>query len=213
MFAIVASVLLALAVNEWWEGREDRQRAREAVVQFRAEIGENRDAVSEALAYHRSMRERVSGLLERVSGDGEYDPREEGPPLTRGFHPLVPRSTAWRTATATGALRELEYATVSKVSDAYMMQEVVTGQFDRILRGFMRPSTFDEVAPLGLLRFVLVSLNDIVSIEESLLEAYDRALSQLDEEPPGPDATGTELGEGGQVEDSGSSADSSPTSP
>ena len=96
------------------------------------------------------------------------------------------KMTSWRTATTTGALRELDYATVTRVSDAYTMQEVVSDQFDRILQGFMRPETFQEGPPVGLLRFVQVSLNDIVSIEESLLEAYDRALERLAEEPPSP---------------------------
>lgn len=198
MFAIVASVLLALAANEWWEGREDRRRAREAVVQFRTEIRQNRSTVAEALEYHRSMHERVSGIVSRVQAGGEYDPQEEGPPLTRGFHPPVLRGTAWRTAATTGALQELEYATVTRVSDAYTMQEVVTDQFHRILQGFMRPETFREEAPIGLLRFVLVSLNDIVTIEESLLEAYDRAVERLAEEPPG------DSGERGREEGAGS---------
>ncbi len=184
MFAIVASVLLALTVNEWWEGREDRHRAREAVVQFRAELRQNRDAVAEALEYHRSMHERISGLVERVEAGDEYDPQDDGPPLTRGFRPPVPRSTAWRTAAATAALQELDYEVVSRVSDAYTMQEVVTETFDRILRGFMRPETFEAGRPEALLRFVLVSLNDVVSIENSLLDAYDRALAALEREPP-----------------------------
>lgn len=110
MFAIVASVLLALTVNEWWEGREDRQRAREAVIQFRSELRRNRSEVADALEYHRSMRGRVADLVKRVDRGGEYDPQQEGPPLERGFRPPVLTATAWRTASATGTLRELEGA-------------------------------------------------------------------------------------------------------
>lgn len=185
MFVIVASVLLALTVNEWWESREDRQRAREAREQFRAEILRNRAEVEDALRYHRSVRERLGSLVEELGSGAPYDVDERGSPLPRGFRPPVLRETAWRTAMATRALQELEYVTVTRISDAYTMQRLLTEQFDRILRGFMRPESFATDRPLELFRFLLVSLTDVVAMEAETMSAYGRALEALGAASPG----------------------------
>jgi hypothetical protein len=40
---IVASILLAFALNRWWEARQDRMLAERALATFVQEISENRD--------------------------------------------------------------------------------------------------------------------------------------------------------------------------
>lgn len=53
--AIVLSVLLALAVNQWWQARSDRALVERVLDTIASEIAENRPRVSRALAYHDSL--------------------------------------------------------------------------------------------------------------------------------------------------------------
>ena len=113
---VVLGVVLALAANEWREGRNERQRAAIASNAIAAELRSNRGAVAAAHAYHSAL---IDSL--QVNGSPTWQP---SPRLfSRGFvAPAQLSSTAWQSAAATGAVEHMPYEAVLKLSQAYANQ-------------------------------------------------------------------------------------------
>lgn len=62
---IVLSVLLALAVDEWQDGRQRAERAEMALQSVRAELQENLQNVERARANHLAMRDSLRAYVAR----------------------------------------------------------------------------------------------------------------------------------------------------
>ena len=62
MVAIVGSILLAFAIDAWWDDVQLRQDERAALQQLREEFQSNADAIHSA----RDSRERARGLLDSL---------------------------------------------------------------------------------------------------------------------------------------------------
>jgi hypothetical protein len=62
--AIVASILLAFAIDAWWDDRKERELEREALDDLRAEYEDHRDDVTSANARHLNYLLAIQTLLE-----------------------------------------------------------------------------------------------------------------------------------------------------
>ena len=163
--AIVFSVLLALALDAWWQQREQRDLAQTAQAHLRAEIEANRDAVLRVVAYHDSL----ATALRRSPDQTPVNLR-----------PAFVRNSSWETAQSTGAATEMDYGVVAVVSDIAesqrQYQELVRTAIELLYLGnVQRPdaSRRSGYAPL---------VEDLHAWEQSLLRKYERALQLL---PPG----------------------------
>jgi hypothetical protein len=114
---LALGVALALAAEEWREGRANRQRAAGAVDAIAEEIATNRPAVMSAAAYH-------GGLLDSMRARAQTSAPAPGPAFfRRGFVAPAPLSSAaWQTASETGALEHLPHALVLRLSRTYAPQ-------------------------------------------------------------------------------------------
>ena len=75
-FFVVLAVVLALAANEWRQGRADREQARGALASIVEELEANRQAVSESLQYHQSRLELIVRMQQSSQApDGRDFPR------------------------------------------------------------------------------------------------------------------------------------------
>jgi hypothetical protein len=113
---VVLGVVLALAANEWREGRQERQRVSLATNAISAELRDNRSAVAEASAYH----SRILDSL-RVGRPSSWRPAPAM--FFRGFvSPAQVSSTAWQSAAAAGVVEHMPYQVVLRLSRAYATQ-------------------------------------------------------------------------------------------
>lgn len=113
---VVLGVVLALAANEWREGRQERQRAKVATNAIATEMQSNRAAVVAASAYH-------TMLLDSLRADRPSSWRPSPSMFSRGFvSPAQVSATAWQSAAATGAVEHMPYQTVLRLSQAYANQ-------------------------------------------------------------------------------------------
>lgn len=109
---VAIGVLLALAVDEWREHRQQRQVADAARAAFRAEVLANRDRVILRLR-------RVAQLYRLVSAH----PDEAGRfVFERRSRPLLLYDAAWTSAVQTGALRWLAPAERTMLAELYTAQ-------------------------------------------------------------------------------------------
>jgi hypothetical protein len=173
---IVLGALLALAADEWREGRERSRRAQLAVGAIRAELEANLAMVEEARALHIRMRDTLRGYVSR---------RELPPPRVYGggvVRPAPVTATAWDAARETGVLAELPYALVLRIAPVYEAQ----ARYRTLTDGVVREMTTD-VMRLGFEPVLRDRAAQIAALDEdfsnrelAMAERYRRALAGLD---------------------------------
>lgn len=114
---VVASILLALAVDEWAQEREYAELADQSLAIFEREIRQNRARVDDAVPYHTGIRDFLGAM--RVETTAPSDLAS----IMEGLNAPVLLNTAWETSLATGALTHMEFEVVSALSLTYSIQE------------------------------------------------------------------------------------------
>jgi uncharacterized protein YbjT (DUF2867 family) len=81
---------------------------------------------------------------------------------------------------AGGALRLIHYEMVERLSEVYRVQEIATDNVARLANGALSsPETFDAARRAASVRLLWLTLADIVSAEDALLDLYDEHLPAL----------------------------------
>lgn len=113
---VVLGVVLALAANQWREGRLERERVSLATSAVAAELRDNRAAVVAASAYH-------ARILDSLRARRPTSWRPAPAMFSRGFvSPAQVSSTAWQSAAAAGVVEHMPYQAVLRLSRAYATQ-------------------------------------------------------------------------------------------
>lgn len=172
---IVASILLAFALNGWWEARQDRELAEKALTSIEIEIAQNRSNVLAAMPYHRRLQELFAGLsaagsirtFEDVRGLEGFD----------GFQPAVVTTTAWSTASNTGALNHIDYELVNELSAVYALQERFAEYSD--FRHLLAPAAMADANIAATMFSAEIYLIDVLTGARQLVATYDEMLARL----------------------------------
>ena len=178
---LTLGVALALAAEEWREGRANRRRAVGATSAIAEELATNRAAVASAAGYH-------AALLDSMRLRGERGAPAPGPAFfRRGFiAPAALSSAAWQTASETGALEHLPHALVLRLSRTYAPQARYERQAEAVaglVYGELYRSGAEGIAAnhrnLGHL------IGAFLYRERALVTQYDSALTALSGHPVG----------------------------
>jgi len=172
-FLITISILVALALDEWRENREDAETVRQALSNFVSEIQQNRARIEDAAPFN-------IGLLNVLSN--HYEAEDIGSiddflNMVESYEPVNLQTTAWETALATGSLAKMEYELVSALSLTYSLQ----GRYQVSTHSGMADLTSSrnlsgdqlELAVYNSIRY----LSDISVMESDLTDTYNVALS------------------------------------
>lgn len=170
---VVGSILLALAVDEWSEERENAELADQSLGIFEQEILRNQARLEDVAPFHRGMRDLVDQM--RLDPPAVADLRG----VTEGIQAPVLLNTAWETSLATGALTHMEVSVVSALSLTYSMQNRFMTQVQgerppRIVGGDMSPA---ELRARTEATFEYLSA--LTAGESELLAVYDQALEVI----------------------------------
>jgi hypothetical protein len=170
---VVASILLALAVDEWAQNKEYEELADQTLVIFQREIVQNRARLVDVSPYHGGIRDLL-GQMSAIEEEN-LDVR----PFFEGLDPPVLLNTAWETALATGALTHMDFEIVSALSLTYSIQE---GFQERV--GDRRPSFAPPEILSAPQRRQQVSeahayVMDLTRGETELIAVYDEALTLI----------------------------------
>ncbi|MGH8953053.1 MAG: type II secretion system protein [Acidimicrobiia bacterium] len=115
LLVVILGVLAALALSQWWQGREDARLVRRARSEFASETRQNREDLEDSAAYHASIPARVDSLMARVAPeDGRErsatawalfpDPRERSLGERRGHRRPAPHASCRRLRALGGLL-------------------------------------------------------------------------------------------------------------
>jgi hypothetical protein len=172
---IVASILLAFALNGWWETRQERRLGERALASFEQEIRQNRENLVAVMPYHRHLHAlfselSVSGAV-RTFDDIRY---LEG---FDGWQPPILTSTAWSTAIATGALAVLDFDTVREISAVYTLQDRFVRHSDGSF--LTAPGALTDANIGATLISAEIFLTDVTNASLDMVAAYDRLLESL----------------------------------
>jgi hypothetical protein len=172
---IVASILLAFALNRWWEARQDRMLADRALATFAQEIAENRANLARVMPYHEGLHDLFAGLSAAGTVRTFEDVRElEG---FDGFQPAFLTTTAWHSALATGAVVHMDYDIVRELSALYTFQNRYTEYSD--FRHLLAPDALADANIAAALFSAEIYLIDVISGARDLIAIYDRVLERL----------------------------------
>ena len=114
---VVASILLALAFDDWNENRGYAELADQSLAIFEQEILQNIARVEDGHPYHQGIRV-VLGQMQ-----AQADPSLDALGIMEGLEAPVLLSTAWQTALATGVLTRMDFEVVSALSLTYSIQQ------------------------------------------------------------------------------------------
>jgi len=170
--------LLALGVNEWRDAVRTSKRAHDALVSIRAEIVSNRRQLVAAMPHHEAVWKAFDGIKPRRPGQLTF--AEFGQLFARanpsGYMPFTGQDTAWRLASSSTALADIEYSTRLTLERAYQEQLLLSAENERVLSNLHflpSPKDVNIYSP-----DVSLSLDsaDVDFSEQRLLKDYDAAL-------------------------------------
>lgn len=177
LVTIVVGVLLALALNEWRDTRNERLQAETALRNVAAELESNLQILETLHANNRATVELLS------SQSGELSADEDGG--RRNFTPgLQLRETAWSTLLNTGVANRIEYDKLLVLSSTYAVQKIYKQTGSQLLAAWMNMAAFaavqdTEIADRSIKRQFVDTFRLLVSIEEELQRNYRKALSAV----------------------------------
>jgi|SRR5688572_1664214 hypothetical protein len=172
-FFIMLSILLALAVDNWSEGRRHQRLAQQSLQIFDRELRQNMGVVESNAPYHKGLRSVVAEAVAHPAAAADMRSIVEGLKAARL------RNTGWETALASGALTHVDVETISYLSLTYGLQE----RFRQLsLAASQRvPLVGENDGNLNArtVRDIYAYLNELVEAEEELIVHYKLTLERI----------------------------------
>ena len=126
--AVVIGILLALAIDGWFDARKDRETVDSALQSIRAEIARNREA---ALKHQRHL-DAMAAAMER---DNPADAAPRPCSAWKGWmgiqEPML-LDTSYNVAIVTQALAKMPFAQASRIGEIYGGQHYVEKVYDKL---------------------------------------------------------------------------------
>ena len=172
VFSIILGVLLALAVSEWQQARENQERATTALQNVKLELQANAEIL-------KRIHENNQETIEKARApDTESDENLQ-------FIPGVQvRSTAWETLLATDAAGYIDYGLLLSLSETYSIQGIYRQIGMQLVDASMTMAAMATIAqkPIdnGVMQDQFMAyFTMILTMEETLLDSYRDALARL----------------------------------
>lgn len=173
---IVASILAALAFDEWREDRQDEEIMQFALLNFSAEIHQNKMRMDDTAPFNSGLRQVVA----RHYRDDDVRSVDEFVDMVSSYSPARLQSTAWDTALATGSLAKMEYELVTALSLTYSLQSRYAFVTGAVLRELTSPQNLSDrnfrLAIYNSIRY----LDDVIGMEAELGITYTEASIVVD---------------------------------
>lgn len=168
---ITVSILLALALDEWREDRQDLQTVEQALSNFLSEIEQNKARVDDAAPFNLGLR----NVLDQRYREGNIESIDEFISILESYTPVVLQSTAWETALATGSVTKMDYSLVSALSLTYGLQNRYQESSRQTISDLTSPQNLStdrlELAIYNSVRY----LDAVTLMESELSVVYDEA--------------------------------------
>jgi hypothetical protein len=191
---IVISVALGFAVAQYRESKADRELAARVLKGVQAEIERNLAALEPYIPRHKKW-------MEALDKPDLSKPNQSGLDVFFATRPELPagaksnfvflRRSAWDAAISGGTLRLIDYDVAAALSDIYVTQDIAMGNVGRLVAGpFSSTAAFEPTSRAASVRLIWLTIADIESSEEALIELYRQHLPLIraaaNHDPRGP---------------------------
>jgi hypothetical protein len=177
VFSIVLGVLLALAVSEWQDNRNNLERTNAALRNVRIELTKNLELLEIVHARNVDLVELLNGDSEKVDQDAQFLPA------------LQITDSAWQTLGSTGLGGYVDFNLMVTLSQTYSLIEVYRRSSYSLLDAnlwVLATATATErdmktIEDKNLFAKNFISqFQLIINIESALIDAHQNAISKLD---------------------------------
>jgi type II secretory pathway pseudopilin PulG len=173
---VVLAVVIALGVDEWREGQQQRELASRALQVVMAELEANRAELADNLPPNQALLESV------IEADRAG---ELGEDFDLTFEYSLISSSAWETAQVTQATHFMPLEHVQRLATLYGLQELFGRAQDRVLNFILDVGPIARDDPNQIPSLVRGSLTNAVGMTGVLLEAYEGTLQEIGGTEPG----------------------------
>jgi type II secretory pathway pseudopilin PulG len=180
MAMIIFSILLALNLESWREGRREREQARIALQNISSEIRQNRKSVLSAIPLHHKFTEHLQETIAKLDALEESGvKKEKSMGIDFELRPPHLYQTAWQTILSTQSMKRTDYQTILTIAELYEMQRWMSLIEEKILQAMLAPGAFDPKNLPKFLTVVYMLYRDYTGLEEQLVGHYDGALKRI----------------------------------
>jgi hypothetical protein len=180
---IVVSVVLGFAAAQYGEYRSNRERALRALQNLQGEIEHNLAILEPMVPFHGNWVKALAKAETSNSDRSGFDIfMSLRPPLPAGAKTPFPflRRSAWDAALTGDALPLIDYDVTATLSEIYRLQEIAIENVDRLAQGALStPATFDPASRTATVRLLWLTLADIQSAEQLLIDLYRKHLPTI----------------------------------
>ena len=172
--SVVIGVLIALAVDEWNEDRQNQNKADLALDNIRLELKDNLDILE---YLHPNNLAVMSVVFDSVQADTQQN-----------FLPGIQlQETAWQTLMSTGVAAYIPYEELFQVSQIYTIQEIYKRSGNQILDSFVNSRSLfmaleKDLSDEEIFESNRSGLEMMMYLETNLLEALELYLKDSESE-------------------------------
>lgn len=174
---VVLAVLVALGVDEYWEGLEERELAKTARSRVVAEVGANIDELL-------NNREKNQTLLRDINEVLAADAAGEASVITGvEYEVSLLGSDAWETARTTRAVHFMDFDIVNRISRVYRVQQLFLERQNQVVDAIANAGGGGNQTLGEVLRPIRRGLTVAIGLECSLMNEYRVLITDLESDP------------------------------
>jgi hypothetical protein len=165
MFTVVLGILIALGMEGMVEWAHHRALVREARENIATEVRKNKETVEKGIAeIHKRQTDlnHIIDLMHRAKKDRKVF---KGETMSFGISVNDLYSTAWQTATTSGAVTYMKYEELSRYTDVYLTQQTFTA---------LQEQSLNQMIDVGSLMEVTMRDDDMTKVPAEKFQAIAR---------------------------------------
>lgn len=171
---IFFAVVLALAAEEWREGRDRRALADRALRSVVEEIRSNLEELERTTPTNEERLGRARRVLDELEAGGEVGDADIGLEVS------LLSAAAWQSAQMSQAVQYLDLETVREISEVYEIQDLYERMQDGMVDGMGDLIRIAEEDPQAAVRQGTSSLGLLLEMQRVLAEVYRNTLAELE---------------------------------
>ena len=173
VFSVVFAVLVALAVDEWWEDRENAELGRRGMAAVSAEISRNLEELQDGFTRSDTMLATIDSVIADLQA--ERDPGE----VSINYPVALLSDAAWETAQVTRAVHFVPLESVIRIARLYDLQEFFARNQEVLTEQIATMGLGNEAELLESIRALRARYRIVVGFRQALMDSYACSLAEL----------------------------------
>ncbi|MEO1713438.1 MAG: hypothetical protein AAFU60_08905 [Bacteroidota bacterium] len=175
MIPVALGVYLGFVVSNWSERSRKRAEADTLLQNLKYEISSNQQRLEGVVGYHELVRDSS-----RYYSNPEITAHK--PAFFKGTRVLKLTNSAYQTGLQTGVINDLPIDQIQSLNKLYTFQEDYNDFVDLLMLTLINKDFTEKEEDIrSILRFLALTMTDIVIKEEDLITGYQRTVELLSE--------------------------------